>query len=107
MSPGAQSRLGGGTATDQDVAAQGLPFRRTGAGGAGGCRPSPDDGAPETSCTSRRALYRRAAVQNMTGDPEQEYFADGMVEEIMTALSRFKSFFVIARNSNFTFKGKA
>jgi adenylate cyclase len=45
--------------------------------------------------------------ENMRGDPEQEYFADGMVEEIITALSRFKSLFVIARNSSFTFKGKA
>jgi adenylate cyclase len=45
--------------------------------------------------------------QNMSGDPEQEYFADGMVEEITTALSRFKWLFVIARNSSFTFKGKA
>ena len=44
---------------------------------------------------------------NMSGDPEQEYFADGMVEEIITALSRFKSLFVIARNSSFTYKGKA
>jgi adenylate cyclase len=43
----------------------------------------------------------------MSGDPEQEYFADGMVEEIITALSRFKWLFVIARNSSFTFKGKA
>jgi len=45
--------------------------------------------------------------QNMSGDPEQEYFADGMVEEIITALSRFKSLFVIARNSSFTFKGRS
>jgi adenylate cyclase len=45
--------------------------------------------------------------QNMSGDPEQEYFADGRVEEIITALSRFKSLFVIARNSSFTFKGRA
>ena len=45
--------------------------------------------------------------QNMRGDPEQEYFADGMVEDIITALSRFKSLFVIARNSSFTYKGKA
>jgi adenylate cyclase len=44
--------------------------------------------------------------QNMSGDPEQEYFADGMVEEIITALSRNKQLFVIARNSSFTFKGK-
>jgi len=45
--------------------------------------------------------------QNMSGDPEQEYFADGMVEEIITALSRFKALFVIARNSSFTYKGRA
>ena len=45
--------------------------------------------------------------ENMSGDSEQEYFADGMVEEIITALSRFKSLFVIARHSSFTFKGKA
>jgi adenylate cyclase len=45
--------------------------------------------------------------ENMSNDPEQEYFADGMVEEIITALSRFKWLFVIARNSSFTFKGKA
>jgi len=45
--------------------------------------------------------------QNMSGDPEQEYFADGMVEDIITALSRFKSLFIIARNSSFTYKGKA
>jgi adenylate cyclase len=45
--------------------------------------------------------------QNMSGDPEQEYFADGVVEEITTALSRFKTVFVIARNSSFTYKGKA
>jgi adenylate cyclase len=45
--------------------------------------------------------------QNMSGDPEQEYFADGMVEDIITALSRFKGLFVIARNSSFIYKGKA
>jgi adenylate cyclase len=44
---------------------------------------------------------------NMSGDPEQEYFADGMVEEIITALSRIRWLFVIARNSSFTFKGHA
>ena len=45
--------------------------------------------------------------QNMSGDPEQEYFADGIVEDIITALSRFKSLFVIARNSSFSYKGKS
>src|SRR5262244_1177156 len=45
--------------------------------------------------------------QNLSGDPDQEYFADGMVEEIITALSRIRWLFVIARNSSFTYKGQA
>src|SRR5271165_1924027 len=45
--------------------------------------------------------------RNMSGDPEQEYFADGMVEEITTALSRIRWLFVIARNSSFTYKARA
>ncbi len=44
---------------------------------------------------------------NMSGDSEQEYFTDGITEDIITALSRFRWFFVIARNSTFTYKGKA
>ena len=44
--------------------------------------------------------------QNISGDPEQEYFADGMVEDITTGLSRIKWLFVIARNSSFIYKGK-
>ncbi len=45
--------------------------------------------------------------QNMSGDPEQEYFADGIVEDVTMALSRFRWLFVIARNSSFTYKGRA
>src|ERR1035437_4605346 len=45
--------------------------------------------------------------QNMSGDPEQDYFCDGMVEDIITGLSRIKWLFVIARNSTFTYKGRA
>jgi adenylate cyclase len=45
--------------------------------------------------------------QNMSGDPEQEYFADGMAEDIITALSRIRQFTVMARNSTFTYKGQA
>ena len=44
---------------------------------------------------------------NMSGDPEQEYFSDGITEDIITELSRFRSLFVIARNSSFTYKGRA
>jgi adenylate cyclase len=67
---------------------------------------------PPVESTQALALPDKASIavlpfQNMSGDPEQEYFADGMVEEIITALSRFKSLFVIARNSSFTFKGRA
>src|SRR5258708_15329753 len=44
--------------------------------------------------------------QNMSDDPEQEYFADGIVEELITALSRVREFFVIARQSSFTYRGR-
>ena len=47
------------------------------------------------------------AFQNLSGDPEQEYFADGVVEDIITALSHHRWLFVIARNSSFTYKGRA
>src|SRR5262249_12148917 len=67
---------------------------------------------PPTETAKPLALPDRPSIavlpfQNMSDDPEQEYFADGMVEDIITALSRFKSLFVIARNSSFTYKGKA
>ena len=67
---------------------------------------------PPTELAKPLALPDKPSIavlpfQNMSGDPEQEYFADGMVEDIITALSRFKSLFVIARNSSFTYKGKA
>ena len=44
---------------------------------------------------------------NMSADPEQEFFADGITEDVVTALSRYPSLFVIARNSSFTYKGRA
>jgi adenylate cyclase len=61
---------------------------------------------------SRLALPEKPSVAvlpftNMSGDPEQEYFADGVVEDIITGLSRIKWLFVIARNSSFVYKGKA
>src|ERR1700758_1066703 len=69
---------------------------------------------PATASLSRPALalpdkpsIAVLPFQNMSGDPEQDYFADGMVEDITTALSRFKELFVIARNSSFTYKGRA
>ena len=67
-------------------------------------------GSPEGS--PRLALPDKPSIavlpfQNMSGDPEQDYFADGMVEDIVTGLSRIKWLFVIARNSSFVYKGKA
>jgi adenylate cyclase len=88
-------------------------YRRTDAGLARAYRPklfvynkttNRDCAAPRAP---RQAFIAVLPFENMSGDPEQEYFADGMVEEIITALSRFKWLFVIARNSSFTFKGKA
>jgi adenylate cyclase len=77
---------------------------------ASGSAPAPIE--PPVESTQALALPDKPSIavlpfQNLSGDPEQEYFADGMVEEITTALSRFHWLFVIARNSSFTFKGKA
>jgi adenylate cyclase len=68
--------------------------------------------ASSAAMTPALALPEKPSIavlpfQNMSGDPEQEYFADGMVEEIITALSRIRWLFVIARNSTFTYKGQA
>ena len=67
------------------------------------------DGAPtrQTLSLPDRPSIAVLPFQNMSGDPEQEYFADGMVEDIITNLSRIKWLFVIARNSSFTYKGRA
>ncbi|MBR0697276.1 winged helix-turn-helix domain-containing tetratricopeptide repeat protein [Bradyrhizobium lablabi] len=64
-----------------------------------------ESSSPELTLPDRPSIAV-LPFQNMSGDPEQEYFADGMVDEITTALSRFKWLFVIARNSSFTFKGR-
>jgi TolB-like protein len=75
-------------------------------------RPSPSEPAIGISTKSPLSLPDKPSIavlpfQNMSGDPEQEYFSDGMVEEIITALSRIGWLFVIARNSSFTYKGQA
>jgi TolB-like protein len=69
--------------------------------------PNPGDAPDSAPAVPDKPSIAVLPFANMSGDPEQEYFADGMVEEITTALSRFKWLFVIARNSSFTFKGKA
>jgi TolB-like protein/Tfp pilus assembly protein PilF len=69
----------------------------------------PEGGVVEGPASAQRDKPSIAILpfQNMSGDPEQEYFADGIVEDITTALSRMRSLFVIARNSSFAFKGRA
>jgi adenylate cyclase len=72
----------------------------------------PETAAQRTPESAMLTLPDRPSIavlpfQNMSGDPEQEYFADGIVEEIITALCRFNRLFVIARNSSFTYKGRA
>ena len=68
--------------------------------------PAAAPSAPPPLALPDRPSIAVLPFQNLSGDPEQEYFADGMVEDIITALSHFKSLFVIARNSSFTYKGK-
>ncbi len=72
----------------------------------------PENAKQPSSSRSTPGLPDKPAIavlpfQNMSGDAEQDYFADGVVEDIITALSRFKSFAVIARNSSFVFKGRS
>jgi adenylate cyclase len=80
-------------------------------GGAVQAKPA-SDAATSEGLFARPAMPDKPSIAvlpftNMSGDPEQEYFVDGMVEDIITALSRFNQLFVIARNSTFTYKGRA
>lgn len=80
-----------------------------------GTRATPTETTPKAALTDiapALALPDKPSIavlpfQNMSGDPEQEFFADGIAEDIITALSRYPSLFVIARNSSFSFKGRA
>ena len=63
--------------------------------------------APKISAPAEGPSIAVLPFQNMSGDPEQEYFVDGIVEDIITGLSRMKWLFVIARNSSFAYKGRA
>jgi TolB-like protein/class 3 adenylate cyclase len=74
--------------------------------------PAPSAGAAAGEPPARLAMPDKPSIAvvpfaNMSGDPEQEYFADGIVEDIITALSRFNQLFVIARNSSFAYKGRS
>ena len=65
------------------------------------------DSTPAAAPTQDKPSIAVLPFENISGDPEQEYFADGLADEIITALSRIRSFFVIARNSSFVYKGRA
>jgi adenylate cyclase len=70
-------------------------------------REAPDHLTPPTPALPDKPSIAVLPFDNMSGDPEQEYFSDGITEDIITQLTRFRSLFVIARNSSFAFKGKA
>jgi adenylate cyclase len=94
------------TLTHPAADAPGSPLSRIAGEGAERQRREAGEGGPPLALPDKPsiAVLRFA---NLSGDPEQEYFADGMVEEIITALSRIRWLFVIARNSSFTYKGQA
>jgi TolB-like protein len=74
---------------------------------AAGAEPAPPPGKRSGLSLPDKPSIAVLPFQNMSGDPEQEYFSDGISEDIITALSKLRWFFVIARNSSFTYKGKA
>src|SRR5262249_51731112 len=86
------------------VNAPGSPLSRN--AGEGAERRRREAGEAESLALPDKPSIAVLPFQNLSGDPEQEYFADGMVEEIITALSCIRWLFVIARNSSFTYKGK-
>jgi adenylate cyclase len=100
LAPGTLSQTGEGKGRAP------VPLSQLGEGGAGrsptlGKAPAAPLPLPE------KPSIAMLPFANLSGDPEQEYFADGMVEEIITALSRIRWLFVIARNSSFTYKGQS
>jgi TolB-like protein/class 3 adenylate cyclase len=86
--------------------APGSPLSRSAGEGAERQRREAGEGSPPLPLPDKPSIAV-LPFGNMSGDPEQEYFADGMVEEIIIALSRIRWLFVIARNSSFTYKGQA
>ncbi len=98
------------------IARKGLRFIGAARIKANPAEPARDDGPPPSAMPEHGrpvlALPDRPAIAvlpfvNISGDPEQEYFSDGITEDIITALSKLRWFFVIARNSSFIYKGKA
>jgi TolB-like protein/class 3 adenylate cyclase len=94
------------TLTHPDAIAPGSPLSRIAGEGAERQRREAGEGSPALPLPDKPSIAV-LPFANMSGDPGQEYFVDGMVEEIITALSRIRWLFVIARNSTFTYKGQA
>jgi TolB-like protein len=94
------------TLTHPAASAPGSPLSRSAGEGAERQRREAGEGSSVLSLPDKPSIAV-LPFANMSGDPEQEYFADGMVEEIITALSRIRWLFVIARNSSFIYKGQA
>jgi TolB-like protein/class 3 adenylate cyclase len=92
--------------THPAAAAPGSPLSRNAGEGAERRRREAGEGSSPALALPDKPSIAVLPFANMSGDPEQEYFADGMVEEIITALSRIRWLFVIARNSTFTYKGQ-
>src|SRR5215813_9063683 len=95
----------GTTLTHPDANAPGSPLSRSAGEGAERQRREAGEGSPPLALPDKPSIAV-LPFANLSGDPEQEYFVDGMVEEIITALSRIRWLFVIARNSSFTYKGQ-
>src|SRR5438067_1144044 len=93
------------TLTHPDANAPGSPLSRITGEGAERQRREAGEGSPLLALPDKPSIAV-LPFANMSGDPEQEYFVDGMVEEIITALSRIRWLFVIVRNSTFTYKGR-
>jgi TolB-like protein/class 3 adenylate cyclase len=93
------------TLTHPAATAPGSPLSRIAGAGAERQWREAGEGKPALALPDKPSLAV-LPFQNLTGDPEQEYFADGIVEEITTAIARLPWLFVIARNSAFTYKGK-
>src|SRR6202023_653225 len=94
------------TLTHPATTPPGSPLSRSAGEGAERQRREAGEGSPPLPLPDKPSIAV-LPFANMSGDPEQEYFADGLVEEIITALSRIRWLFVIARNSTFTYKGQA
>jgi TolB-like protein/Tfp pilus assembly protein PilF len=90
-----------GTHAVKNIARPVQVFRVTGTGAAAATAPEKPFASPD------KPSIAVLPFDNLSGDPEQEYFADGMAEDLITALSRIRWLFVIARNSTFTYKGQA